>query len=281
MQTAGLSSHEEAPAVPRRAAPGSSPAAPSPAAAQSCLPLPGVPPQAAMDPQFIARNQIVERYLTGRLPLKGAQDFERYCREHPELVDEIGLPDRVQAALRLLEASGQALPWEAPPKRWWEKLPVLIGTGVLALALAVALLVTRSQLAAREHTVTALHHQLSERAVDPTEYTRSVPIAPSRDGAPSQSQVTIGGASAEMAELKIDVSWAQYAAYRVSIDRIDQARVGVIYNAMRDSNGMLHLALNSSALGPGDYLLTIQGLTWRGEPVPAAWARITVAHSIP
>ena len=37
-----------------------------------------------MDRDFIARNQIVERYLSGRLPLKGATDFERFCRENPQ-----------------------------------------------------------------------------------------------------------------------------------------------------------------------------------------------------
>ena len=61
-----------------------------------------------MDRDFIARNQIVERYIGGRLPLKGAQDFERFCREHPELLDEIALTERISAALGLLDAVG----WE-------------------------------------------------------------------------------------------------------------------------------------------------------------------------
>jgi hypothetical protein len=42
----------------------------------------------------------------------------------------------------------------------------------------------------------------------------------------------------------------------------------------RDSNGNLHLELNSTALGPGAYQLAIEGLTWRGETVPQAWATI-------
>src|SRR6184192_498274 len=79
--------------------------APAPAA-----PAPTTSPP--MDRDFIARNQIVERYLSGRLPLKGATDFERLCREHPELLDEIGLPERVNAGLRLLEASGKPEPWQ-------------------------------------------------------------------------------------------------------------------------------------------------------------------------
>ena len=46
-----------------------------------------------MDASFIERNQIIERYLAGRLPLKGVQDFERFCREHPEALVSLGLPD--------------------------------------------------------------------------------------------------------------------------------------------------------------------------------------------
>src|SRR5256885_15768994 len=59
-------------AAPRAAAPASAP--PSPV-------QPATPPTGAgavsapMGLDFIARNQVVERYLSGRLPLKGATDF--------------------------------------------------------------------------------------------------------------------------------------------------------------------------------------------------------------
>jgi hypothetical protein len=242
------------------------------------LPLPSVPAQSAMDRNFIARNQIVERYLGGRLPLKGAQDFERYCREHPELLDEIGLTERLNGALRLLEAGGRAPPWEAHPKLWWEKLPVLLGVAGLALVLGVATLVLAGKIAMRDRSITTLQHQVAARALDPAQSTRTVTIAPSRSGPPAHSLATIGAAATEMADLKFDLGWTAFSAFRVIIDRVDQGRVGIIYNALRDSSGVLHLGLNSSALGPGDYLLTIQGLTWRGEPVPTAWATITIAH---
>src|SRR5580698_4111282 len=107
-------------------------------AAPAVLPMPpAVPATAAMDRDFIARNQIVERYIGGRLPLKGAQDFERFCREHPQLLDEISLSAHINAALRLLEAGGRAPPWEERPKRWWERLPVLAGTAGLCVILAI------------------------------------------------------------------------------------------------------------------------------------------------
>jgi len=231
-----------------------------------------------MDRNFIARNQIVERYLGGRLPLKGAQDFERFCREHPDLLEQIGLSERINAALRLLEAGGRAPPWEARPKPWWEKLPVLLGMVALALSLGVTALLLAGKLATRDHSLAMLQRQLATRALDPALSTRTVSIEPSRQGPPGHSLATLGGGQAEMADLRINLAWAQFAVFRVIIDRVGQGRVGILYNTMRDSSGVLHLGLNSSALGPGQYLLTIQGLTWRGEPVPTAWATLTIAN---
>jgi hypothetical protein len=135
------------------------------------------------------------------------------------------------------------------------------------------------KIAARDRSITTLQHQVAARALDPARSTRTVTIAPSRSGPPSRSLATIGGGATELADLKFDLSWTSFNAFRVIIDRVGQGRVGIIYNALRDSNGVLHLGLNSSALGPGNYLLTIEGLTWRGEPVPSAWATITIAAS--
>jgi hypothetical protein len=236
--------------------------------------MPEVPAGAAIDRDFIARNQIVERYLGGRLPLKGAQDFERFCREHPELLDEIALTERISAALRLLDASGRAAPWEQHPKQWWEQLPVLIGTALLAVALAVTCLVISGKQSARDRTIASLQQRVATQPLDPAISTRPITVIPSRTGPSAQSLVTIGGGGAQMADLKIDVSWSQFTAFQVTVDRVDQGRVGVLHNMQRDSNGNLHLELNSTALGPGAYRLTIEGLTWRGETVPQAWATI-------
>jgi hypothetical protein len=52
--------------------------------------------------------------------------------------------------------------------------------------------------------------------------------------------------------------------------------VGVITNLAKDSNGHLRIALNSSALGPGNYQLTIEGLDWRGQAQPDSWVTIGI-----
>src|SRR6476620_6652445 len=100
--------------------------------------LAAAPAAPAMDREFIIKNQIVERYLAGRLPPKGVTDFERLIRARPELIEELGLADKVNAGLRLLDAAGVAEPWAEKEKNFWEKPAVTFG----AAGLAVAALIT-------------------------------------------------------------------------------------------------------------------------------------------
>jgi hypothetical protein len=231
-----------------------------------------------MDRDFIVKNQVVERYLSGKLPVKGAADFERFCREQPELLDGIGLADRVNAGLRLLEASGKPEPWQQAPKKFWEKPQVILGLAVLVVALAAALAFVASASAAKTGSISKLEARLLEQPLEPASSTRSIRLLPSRQGGSNTPAIIIGGAQAQLADLRIDMTHSPYRAFRVTIDRIDQGRVAVLHNLMKDSNGHLHLALNSSALGPGNYQFTIEGLTWSGEPEPDAWITIGIQH---
>jgi len=229
-----------------------------------------------MDRDFIARNQVVERYLSGRLPLKGATDFERFCHEHPELLDEIGLPERVNAGLRLLEASGKPEPWQENAPPWWRRPQVTLALAAATALFGIALVLIAANSTAKSHRIVALQKQALERALDPATSTREIRLLPSRSGASNTPAITIGGSTAQLADFKIDESRSPHHSFRITIDRIDQGRVGVITNLTKDSNGHLRIALNSSALGPGNYQLTIEGLNWRGESEPDSWVTIGV-----
>jgi hypothetical protein len=229
-----------------------------------------------MDRDFIARNQIVERYLSGKLPIKGATEFERFCAEHPELLDELGLPERVHAGLRLLEASGKPEPWREADKKLWEKPPFVIALGVIAFALLITAGVLASSGSDKGRKIAALTKQVAEQPIEPATSTRTIRLLPSRQGASSSPAVILGGGQAQLADLKIDLSRSPYRAFRVTIDRVDQGRVAVLHNLLKDSNGHVRIALNSSAFGPGNYQLTIEGLTWRGDPEPDSWVTIGI-----
>ena len=231
-----------------------------------------------MDRDFIARNQVVERYLTGRLPLKAATEFERFCRDNPDILDELGLPDRVNAGLRLLDASGKPEPWEETKQPFWQKPHVTIGLAVAVVVLGGALWFSMNDGAAKAQRITKLQSQVVERALDPATGTREVRLLPSREGGSNTPAITIGGGPAQLVDFKIDESRSPYKVFRVTIDRIDQGRVAVINDLGKDSNGHLRIALNSSALGPGNYQLTIEGITWRGDVEPDSWITIGIQH---
>ena len=210
------------------------------------------------------------------MPLKGATDFERFCKDNPQALDEIGLPERVNAGLRLLEASGKPEPWQDKPQRFWLKPQFVLGLAASVLALGLGLAVVASDNSSKGRKLAKLEKQAADRPLDPATTTRSIRLVPSHEAASNTPAVIIGGSSAELVDFKIDESRSAYKAFRITIDRIDQGRVGVLHNLVKDSNGHLRLALNSSALGPGNYQLTIEGLSWRGDPEPDSWVTIGI-----
>ena len=130
----------------------------------------------------------------------------------------------------------------------------------------------------KNQRIITLQKQATERALDPATSTREIRLLPSRAGASNSPAIVIGGGAVQLADLRIDESRSPYHAFRVTIDRIDQGRVAIIGNLAKDSNGHLRLALNSSALGPGNYQLTLEGLDWRGDPQPDSWVTIGIAR---
>jgi hypothetical protein len=235
----------------------------------------GSPP--LMDRDFIARNEIIERYLSGKLPVKGAVDFERFCREDPALLDEIGLPQRINAGLRLLEASGKPEPWQQTPTKFWQRPYVAIGLGAAVLLLAGAIVVLSSANADKTRRIAHLQGVIAAQPLAPVSTTRTIHLMPSRIGSSDSPVASIDGAAA-LADLHFDMTHSPYRAFRMTIDRMGQGRVAVIHNIMKDSNGQLHVAFNSSTLGPGIYQFALDGLTWRGDAEPDSWTTIAIQH---
>jgi len=228
-----------------------------------------------MDREFIIKNQIVERYLAGRLPPKGVTDFEKLIRSRPQLIEELGLPDRVNAGLRLLDAAGIAEPWAEKQKKVWEKPVFTFAAAGLAIAALIGCAVLATQVSSRNALVDKLKKENIERPIEPSTRKRTVLVTPVRNGPASRSALTV--AAGELAEFKTDLSWTRYSSFKVSIDRVDQGRVAVIDGLTKDSNGHVRLALNAGAFGPGDYMVELAGLNMRRENLPVAWFRFTVA----
>jgi hypothetical protein len=235
-----------------------------------------VMPSPAMDREFIIKNQIVERYLAGRLPPKGVTDFERLIRQRPVLIEELGLADKVNAGLRLLDAAGVAEPWAEKQKKAWEKPAFGLGAAALAAVAIIGCAVLALQVSSRDSTISKLKLENHERPIAPSTHKRTILVGTARNGPPSASSVTI--AAGDFAELKTDLSWTRYGTFRVSIDRVNQGRVAVIDGIAKDSNGHVRISLNAGAFGPGDYMVQLDGLNMRRESLPVAWFRFSVSR---
>jgi hypothetical protein len=229
----------------------------------------------SMDPKFIEDNQIIEKYLSGRLPLKGQLDFERFCLEHPELLEEMKLAERLNRGMRLLDSGGRTAVLE-PKEKPWQKLPVLVGAAALIFVLLIAVVVFASKYSsARAHNA-LLERQVVAGPLKPPSEIRSVRVVPDRV-ASSRTQFTVsGGGTPQLVEVRIDVSHALQTAFRITIDKKDQARVGILDRVLRDSNGLIKMTFNTSGVSPGIYKFRIEGITMRGDLIPVAWMNVQV-----
>ena len=231
-----------------------------------------------MDREFIIKNQIVERYLAGRLPPKGVTDFERLIRSRPQLIEELGLPDKVNAGLRLLDAAGIAEPWAEKPKKFWEKPAFTLGAAGLAVAALIGCLVLAMQVSSRDATIAKLKAGKSSnvrsrrrRASAPSSWAPRATARRRRRRCPISSR-----------RIRRDEGRPVLVALQrvPGIDRSRRTRVASRCStaSTKDSNGHLRMSLNAGAFGPGDYMVTIEGLNMRRESVPVAWFRFSVAR---
>lgn len=237
-----------------------------------------------MDREFIEKHQVVERYLAGKLPFKAVQDFERFCRENPQLLDELELPERLNAGMRLLEASGRPptplAPEEPQPvqSQWYRRIEVTVALAALSAVLLICLWVLGIKYAERGDKVAALEQRVASGSLQAPSRTRTIRLTPSRVPTNSPALTLQLRETADLVELVLNVSANRYNTYRLTVDKKDQGRAGTIHNLLRDSNGNLRLIVNSSALRPGNYKVTIEGLPGRGSPVPVGWLNVRVVQ---
>ena len=206
------------------------------------------------------------RYIAGSLTPEEVRQFEAAIRATPGLVDELGLDDHLTRAVKLLDsdALGRRAPWWRRPAAFFAAAGM---TALLGIALGVVL--WRWDMAVdRQHLLEA---NAAEGFLAPTSRSETVRIDAERSG-----RYSIGGGGAARIELQVAMRTARFNQFRVNLARADGSFVAQMNRMVRDSNGNLRLALNSSMLPPGGYEMRIEGLTWRGEAVPLRRVALTM-----
>lgn len=261
-----------------------------------------------MDRKYIQNEHIVDRYLAGELTVREARDFEKFCLENPEFLNSLPIPVRLKARLArrpvdhsetgmfpaipssatraALEANDEGFDAEEEQEEW-ERTSSRGSSGgvsrVVVLALGVALLAALCGLIAYALHASSLEEKLktAQRELKVTEMqapagvqTYRLQLAQER---PTGATLALGWMQPpQMLELVVPMSQEPYGTYQITIDRMDGTRIMVIRRIARDSNKEVRFGLNSSAFGPGEYVLKFDGYTWRGQVQQVGWAVLGV-----
>ena len=160
---------------------------------------------------------------------------------------------------------------------WWQQPAVVAALASLAALLLV--LAIAAHLGARRERAAAAdladRLRLSTLRAPTTE--RSLRVVPNpRSWSASPDASIAWPEPPEMIELFLPVGYARYPVFAVTVDKADQGRMMVLQRLAPDSNGDLRIALNTSAFGPGEYRLRLQGYNWRGQKIDAGWVRLVI-----
>jgi hypothetical protein len=229
------------------------------------------------DRKFIEDHNLLERYLENKLPVKGARDLENWCRANPEYLNELKLSERAQSSLKLLEASGQPQDLAEPKPPWWKSIYVPIGLGVVAFLSLFAFWVLfakyellRGQL--DDARVTASQGSLVQPAVESTQL-----VTPDHAQGIDRARVVVSRNAPQLMDVHIDLNYTnKLTQFRMFVDKKDQGRALVLNDLLKDSNGELRVTLNSTGLAAGIYNVRIEGMPFRGSPIPVGWLILEV-----
>ena len=182
-----------------------------------------------------------------------------------------------QVELPLPPPPGPPLPVEPVEIAWWQRPNTVAGLAVVALScvvLAIAGKIAADRANDRAAAAAAEVRTLTLRAASSE---RALRIAPNRRSWSAAPDATIRWPDPpQLLELYLPVAYSSDRSFALTIDKVDHGRAMVIERIMPDSNGELRLALNSSAFGPGEYRIRIEGYDGRGQRTDAGWVRLKV-----
>lgn len=262
-------------------------ATPTAAAAASAGATAAVPVR-SFDRKFIEEYRLIERYLDGKLPLKGARDLEHWCRDNPGYLAELKLSERAQASIQLLDACGKPVDWREPRTPWWRSVYLSIGLAAAAcLSLSACWVLTVEYSTLRTRLQETSTRQTQGPLVQPGSES-SVTIIPDREPTLGRARLVVSRDLPQLIDVHVDLAYDANASstanapakkvttFRLVVDKKDAGRALIVNNLLKDSNDQLRLTLNTTALAAGIYTVRIDGVPFGGGVYPAGWLLLEV-----
>jgi hypothetical protein len=182
-----------------------------------------------------------------------------------------------QVELPLPPPPGPPLPVEELVLAWWQK-PTAVAS-LAAVALLLVVLGIGSQLNARRDRALAagLEARVKTLTLRASTAARALRIAPNPRSWSATPDASIGWPEPPlMLDVYLPVGYSKFTSFALTIDKVDQGRMLTIQRMTPDSNHELSLSLNSSAFGPGEYRILLQGYDWRGQRSDTGWVRLVI-----
>ena len=252
----------------------------------------GTPIAPRFDRKFIEEHKVLERYLDGKLPVKGARDLETWCRGNPDYLNELKLSERAQSSLKLLEACGKPVDLSEPQPPWWKSVYLLIGLGAAALLSLTAFWVLFGKYSILQNRLEEARTVLKQGPLVQPASETSVTITPDRAPDRGAARIVVSRAAPQLLDVHIDLGYTQPSntgpqtnalamakklmTFRMVVDKKDQGRALVLNNLLKDSNNQLRLTLNSTGLSAGIYTVRIEGVPFSGGAYPLGWMTLEV-----
>jgi hypothetical protein len=255
-----------------------------------------------MDRTYIENEHIVDRYLSGELTVREAREFEKFCLDHPQILKAMAMPARLKARLaRQPQENSETGVFQAIPSstthaalqaadegfdddeaaEWGRSAGAEKRNRMLAIGLSATLVAAVATAGVYGFRAHELKEELQQAQREKQATTMQAPASVQhyqvelQRNKPAQATVDAGFTQPpQLLELHINPGQAKYNVYQITIDKDDGTRVMQIRRIARDSNRELRVALNSSAFGPGEYLMRFDGYTWRGQTEQVGWVRL-------
>jgi hypothetical protein len=253
-----------------------------------------------MDRKYIENEHVVDRYLSGDLTVREARDFEKFCLDNPAFLQALPIPVRLKTRLSRRPAEGSetgvfdAIPSSSTravmeetddgfdPEEAREEMRRASSGGavnrVLVMALGLGLVLAAGAAVIFGMQASSLTEQLQSKTKQLTSTQMQAPGSVQRyklkmvKGKPSSPTFALGWLDPpQWLDISVDATDGKITQFQLTIDKTDGVRVMQIKRIMRDSNKEIRFSLNSSAFGPGDYLVKVEGYNWRGQTEEVGW----------
>jgi hypothetical protein len=234
---------------------------------------------ARFDAKFIEDHQLLDRYLEGKLPPKGARDLENWCRANPPYLEAMKLSERAQASLKLLEACGRPLDLTEPKPPWWQSPYVPIAGGVVAFMCLLGFWALFGKYALLRQELEDTRTRMQQGSLVQPAVAANMHVVPDHAAGIDKARITVNRNVPQLIDLHIDLGYTkQLQQYRMLVDKQDQGRALILNDLLKDSNGELRLTFNTTGLAAGIYTIRIESLPIRagGSPIPEGWLILDV-----